>query len=197
MGIIARDSGDLREAEMAMTEREAVEQVRRAADLPALEAVRVELLGRKGVVTEELKAVGVLPVAERAAAGAAANRLRQAIESALAERSRELGRVAAEAAVSQPVDVTAPGIRPKLGHRHPVSMVLDELVDVFWQMGYQVADGPEVETEWYNFEALNIPPEHPARDMQGVGSIAGVPRREREPRGTEGLSQEPPGAAAR
>ena len=68
--------------------------------------------------------------------------------------------------LATPLDVTAPGIVPPLGHRHPVSLVLDELVELFWQMGYQVADGPEVETEWHIFEALNIPADHPARDMQ-------------------------------
>jgi phenylalanyl-tRNA synthetase alpha chain len=107
-----------------------------------------------------------LPAGERAAAGAAANQLRQAIEAALEQRGSQLRQAEQTAAVSTPLDLTAPGIRPAVGHRHPVSIVMDELIDLYWQMGYQVAEGPEVETEWYNFEALNIPADHPARDMQ-------------------------------
>jgi phenylalanyl-tRNA synthetase alpha chain len=75
---------------------------------------------------------------------------------------------------AQPFDVTAPGMLPAIGHRHPVSMVLDELVDLFWQMGYQVAEGPEVETEWHNFEALLVGKDHPARDMQDTFYLEGA-----------------------
>jgi phenylalanyl-tRNA synthetase alpha chain len=142
-------------------------------DAVQLETVRVELLGRKGKLTELLKAIGALPPAERSAAGAEANRLRQLAETALGEREVELRQAAEQAQFAEPLDLTAPGIRPQLGHRHPVSVVMDELIDLYWQMGYQVADGPEVETEWHNFEALNIPADHPARDMQDTFYLEG------------------------
>ncbi|HSX01712.1 MAG TPA: phenylalanine--tRNA ligase subunit alpha [Candidatus Saccharimonadia bacterium] len=151
---------------MAINEQTILGEIEAAVDLTALEVLRVAVLGRKGRLTEQLKAIGALPAGERAAAGAEANRLRQAIEAAVEARQVALQRLAATAATSTPLDLTAPGIAPQLGHRHPVSLVHDELIDLFWQMGYQVAEGPEVETEWHNFTALNIPPDHPARDMQ-------------------------------
>lgn len=151
---------------MALEKTALIARVTAAADLKELEAARVALLGRNGIVTEQLKNVGSLPIDERAQAGQVANELRQGIENALAARESDLLQQEAKRASAVPLDLTAPGIEPQLGHRHPVTMLLDELVDVFWQMGYQVAEGPEVETEWYNFEALNIPADHPARDMQ-------------------------------
>ncbi len=149
-----------------MTRQELLQSIGEAGTLEAAQALRVAYLGRKGLVTEQLKAVGALPAGERAAAGQSANELRLAVEAALVEREGVLRSAELANALATPFDVTAPGIVPGVGHRHPVSMVLDELVDVFWQMGYQVAEGPEVETEWYNFEALLVGKDHPARDMQ-------------------------------
>jgi phenylalanyl-tRNA synthetase alpha chain len=151
---------------VALNREEILQSVKATSTLAELEALRVAYLGRKGTVTGQLKAVGTLPQEERAEAGQAANELRQAVESALSQREGELRRSELEHQLAAPVDVTAPGMRPVLGHRHPVTMVLDELVDVFWQMGYQVAEGPEVETDWYNFEALLVGKDHPARDIQ-------------------------------
>jgi phenylalanyl-tRNA synthetase alpha chain len=128
--------------------------------------LRIAYLGRKGSVTDQLKSVGGLPAAERAEAGKRANELRLVVEAALAERESDLQAITTERKLAAPLDVTAPGIRPMVGHRHPVSMILDELVDLFWQMGYQIAEGPEVETEWHNFEALLVGKDHPARDLQ-------------------------------
>jgi phenylalanyl-tRNA synthetase alpha chain len=140
------------------------------ADAKALEDIRIAYLGRKGIVTEQLRAVGELPPAERSAAGGAANKLRATVETIIAERE---GVLALAAEVLPPLDVTAPGVSPALGHHHPVTLVLDELTDLFWQMGYQVVDGPEVETEWYNFEALNLGADHPARDTQDTFYLEG------------------------
>lgn len=151
---------------MAIDQAELLKKIDAAGSLEELEALRVDLVGRKGTVTEQLKHVGALPAAERAAAGKAANELRQVVTAALASREGELRQAQVAQELSAPLDVTAPGLRPQLGHRHPVSMVLDDLVDLFWQMGYQVAEGPEVETEWHNFEALLVGKDHPARDMQ-------------------------------
>jgi phenylalanyl-tRNA synthetase alpha chain len=143
-----------------------LQAVAQAESLQRLGALRIAYLGRKGSVTELLKAVGSLSAGERAAAGRAANDLRQAVETALDGREQVLQGAEYQREMARPLDVTAPGIRPQVGHRHPVTMVLEELVDVFWQMGYQVAKGPEVETDWYNFEALLVGKDHPARDIQ-------------------------------
>ncbi len=140
------------------------------ADAKGLEDLRVAYLGRKGVVTEQLRAVGELPTSERSAAGAAANHLRQSIESLLSERAAELEAASENLA---PIDLTKPGSEPILGHHHPVSLLLEDLTDLFWQMGYQVVSGPEVETEWYNFEALNLDTDHPARDTQDTFYLEG------------------------
>ncbi|MBW4061429.1 phenylalanine--tRNA ligase subunit alpha [Candidatus Saccharibacteria bacterium] len=156
-----------------MTEEQIRLAVTGAKSLDQLELVRVELVGRKGSLTEQLRRVGDLPAAERSSAGAEANRLRLAAEAALKLRFAELRAAATKSELSTPLDLTAPGVTLALGHRHPVSLVLDELIEVFWQMGYQVADGPEVETEWHNFEALNIPETHPARDMQDTFYLEG------------------------
>ena len=151
---------------MALDAKDMLEEIAQATDLAALELVRVDILGRKGKLTEQLKGIGALAPAERGTEGARLNRLRKELEEALAAREAILKAHEREAELQQPLDMTAPGIVPTLGHRHPVSVVLDELMDLFWQMGYQIADGPEVETEWHIFEALNIPADHPARDMQ-------------------------------
>jgi phenylalanyl-tRNA synthetase alpha chain len=151
---------------VALEKAELIESIAKADSLNEVERLRVQYMGRKGLVTVQLKAVGALPAGERAAAGQAANELRVAVEAALVEREASLRQMEMRQELATPLDVTAPGVRPKLGHRHPVSVVLDELVELFWQMGYQVAEGPEVETEWHNFEALLVGKDHPARDMQ-------------------------------
>ncbi len=151
---------------MAVDKSEMLTSIANASSLTELEDLRVAYLGRKGSVTQSLKAIGGMPPSERGEAGKAANALRLEIEAALSAKEGELSRAEVESALSTPMDVTAPGEAPRLGHRHPVSVVLEELVDLFWQMGYQVAEGPEVETEWHNFEALLVGKDHPARDMQ-------------------------------
>ena len=156
-----------------MTHHEILNSLRTAvtdATSAQLEELRVEYMGRKGHVTGQLRAVSELPVGERPVAGAAANKLRLAAEELIAARIRELEVAADEL---PPLDITAPGRVVALGHHHPVSVVLDQLIDTFWQMGYQVATGPEVESEWYNFEALNLGPDHPARDMQDTFYLKG------------------------
>lgn len=147
--------------------------IKAATDEAAVEQLRVALLGRRGSVTEQLRRVGELPAEERAKAGQQANQLRQQIEKLLSDKVEELRQAKVAKLASTPIDVTAPGRSYQLGHRHPVSQVLDQLIQVFWQMGYQVADGPEVESEWYNFESLNLGADHPARDMQDTFYLEG------------------------
>ncbi len=128
-----------------------------------LEELRLEYIGRKGSLKEILRGLGGLPPEDRARAGAAANGVKEAIEEALAGAEERLG--AASASVIGPtIDVTIPGRRPCLGSRHPVRQVAERLIHIFHNLGFAVADGPEVEDEWHNFIGLNIPPDHIARD---------------------------------
>ena len=135
-----------------------------ATTVAALKAVRDDFLSRKnGRVTALLKAVGAAPADERRVLGAEANALKQTIEAALDAREAELS---ASAPPANALDVTLPGRVPRVGRRHPLTIVRERVEDIFAGMGYQIIDGPELEDDWHNFEALNMPPEHPARDMQ-------------------------------
>lgn len=151
------------------TVKTAIEKVDSAQTEAELESIRVAYLGRNGIVTAQLRSVGALPPQERKKAGAAANEVRLAIEAALAVRMHAVRSSRIEQAISQDtLDITAPAKFTSAGngHTHPVLTLIDDIVRVFWQMGYQIVDGPEVDTEWNVFEALNIPKDHPARDMQ-------------------------------
>ncbi len=138
-----------------------------AATVAELGDIRIRYLGRKGELTMALRAVGQLPPERRPAAGQAANVARAAVERALEAAAAALGaserqrRLAAEA-----IDITLPGRPPGIGHPHPLVIVRQDMERIFASMGFVVADGPEIEDEWHNFEALNIPAEHPAREMQ-------------------------------
>ncbi len=134
-------------------------------DAAALDAEEIAVLGRKqGELTARLKALTSIPVEERRKAGASLNALKQEFEAAFAVRRRELAR-GAKAAEQAGLDLTMPG-RPRwVGSRHPVTLVVDEIVEIFRGLGFSVALGPEVETEELNFHALNFPPDHPAMDM--------------------------------
>ena len=154
-------------------EAEALERIRSAPDRAALETLRVRYLGRKGEITACLRGMGALPPGERPRVGQVANRVKAAIKACLAERLEALkARELEDRLASERVDVTLPGRRSHRGGVHPLTRVIRELLDLFGRMGFAVAEGPEVELEYYNFEALNIPPEHPARDMQDTFFVA-------------------------
>ncbi len=135
-----------------------------AADMAALENIRVSSLGKKGSVSTLMKSLGGMSPEERKEMGPKLNGLKQSIGDAIAARSAELQDVELEARLAQEkIDVTLP-VRPEQrGTIHPVSQVWDEVVQIFADLGFSVAEGPHIETDFYNFEALNIPPEHPAR----------------------------------
>ena len=136
-------------------------------DLAALDRLRVAYLGKKGSVTEQLKQLGTLPAEQRRAFGARINVLKDRITEALAERRRTLEQTAnAAAATREAVDVTLPGRGRGLGGLHPVTRTLERVKAIFTSMGFEVADGPEIEDDFHNFEALNMPEDHPARAMQ-------------------------------
>lgn len=137
-----------------------------AADLTALEAVRVRYLGRKAELVLLLRSIPELPAEERPEVGKVGNLVRKELEAAIEARKSELESVElVEALGRERIDVTLPGRRSPLGHLHLVTQTQREIEDIFIGMGYEVADGPEVETEYYNFEALNTPADHPARSL--------------------------------
>ncbi len=145
----------------------AKEAIAAASSNSDLEALRVKYLGKKGEVTAILKQMGKLSAEERPVVGQLANEVRAEIEGLLESKVSQIKAAEQKARLeSETLDVTMPGEKISLGHKHPLSIVLDEVKDIFLGMGFDIADGPEVEWDYYNFEALNIPKEHPARDTQ-------------------------------
>ncbi|MDP9427313.1 MAG: phenylalanine--tRNA ligase subunit alpha [Actinomycetota bacterium] len=146
---------------------EALSALAEAGTTKDLESVRVKYLGRSADLTEIKKSIRDLPQDERKAVGGSSNRATKEIEAALAERLAEVAVAEREEKLrAEAVDVTLPGVPYPKGSLHPSLRVIDEVVDFFVGLGYRVAEGPEVETDYYNFTALNIPPGHPARGMQ-------------------------------
>jgi phenylalanyl-tRNA synthetase alpha chain len=145
-------------------EQEILAQVAAAADEAALEAVRISSLGKKGAISERMKELGAMAPEARKAAGAALNVLKDKVAAALAARKAALAEQALEARLaSEKIDVTLP-VRPShAGSVHPVSQVWEEIVQIFGDLGFAVAEGPHIEDDFHNFDALNMPPEHPAR----------------------------------
>jgi phenylalanyl-tRNA synthetase alpha chain len=150
----------------ALLER-AGREIEAASSLEALEDARVRLLGRSGELTLRLRALGELPAAERPVYGKALNEAKRRIEETLARQRAVLeSRAVSNALLDQSFDFTLPATPARLGTMHPISQIQYQIEDIFTSMGFAVLDGPEVESDYYNFEALNIPPHHPARDMQ-------------------------------
>jgi len=148
-------------------EQQAAADIADAVDAQALEQLRVGLLGKKGKLSGVLGAMGKLPGSDRPVVGQRANVLKTQVQTLLADRLQEVKQAAmAERIARERLDVTAPASGIPMGHRHPLITTTEEIVDLFLGLGYSVAEGPEVEQDHYNFTALNIPEDHPARDMQ-------------------------------
>ena len=148
-------------------QEEALQKIAVASELKELNEVRVAYLGKKGPITEVLRGMGKLSAEERPKIGALANEVRGAIASKIEEKQAALETEAVNKKLAtETIDVTLPGRPVKKGNLHPLTRVVEEIEDLFIGMGYTVAEGPEVETDYYNFEALNLPKSHPARDMQ-------------------------------
>ena len=159
--------------ELQALEAQALSRVASANDLAALESVRVAYLGRKGALTGCLRDMGSLDAEQRPEIGKVANRVKAAIETAVNEREAALRDAQRGAQLAgEAVDVTRPGRSPHRGGLHPVTIVVREILDIFVRMGFSIVEGPEVELEYYNCEALNIPADHPARDMQDTFYVA-------------------------
>ncbi|MGH8151712.1 MAG: phenylalanine--tRNA ligase subunit alpha [Rhodanobacteraceae bacterium] len=152
---------------------EALDAIAASATLEALEAQRVALLGKSGAVTAELKALGKLPPDQRKTHGAEVNAAKQALTAAIAARRETLEREAlAQRLASEGIDVTLPGRNGERGTLHPLTRTRGRIEAIFAQLGYSVAEGPEIEDDWYNFEALNFPAHHPARAMHDTFYIS-------------------------
>ncbi|MFN0243722.1 MAG: phenylalanine--tRNA ligase subunit alpha [Planctomycetota bacterium] len=148
-------------------EAQGLTRIRASADIEALRNVERDLLGKEGPVAGIMGSIKSLPADKRRDAGQWGNRLKQSFEAAIAEQKSELERASLDAERSSgSFDATLPAAKQDRGGLHPLTQITRELEDLFTSMGYQVHDGPEVELDWYNFEALNIPRDHPARDMQ-------------------------------
>ncbi len=145
----------------------ALQAIETATTVEKLQEIRITLLGRKGELTGLMKGLGSLTAEERPAIGQLVNSVRDEIEGALgAALASAQENLMAERIRSERIDISLPGRRPVRGTKHPISLVIEEVSAIFAGLGFSVAEGPEIEHDWYNFEALNFPPEHPARDMQ-------------------------------
>ncbi len=154
-------------------QKQALEKLKQIADIRELEDLKVAYLGKKGELTQILKGMGALTAEERPVIGQMANDVRVALEEGIANAKNRLAGAMRDAKLkSEVIDVTMPGKVRAQGKKHPLTAVLDELKDVFLGMGYEIAEGPEVELDYYNFEALNIPKNHPARDTQDTFYIS-------------------------
>lgn len=151
----------------------AKQELEKIHDSAELESLRVKFLGKKGELTAILKQMSTLSAEERPVIGQLANKIRADIEEAISARSAELkAALAARRLKEEKLDVTLPGKPVKVGKLHPYNAVLNEIEEIFLGMGFDIAEGPEVEYDYYNFEALNLPPDHPARDTQDTFYIS-------------------------
>jgi phenylalanyl-tRNA synthetase alpha chain len=185
------------EGDLPEIEAQALAQVRAAASLAELEDARVAHTGRRSRLVAILAGIGALPPERRGEVGKAANAVRQAIEAALAARGEELEAEELGAALERDrADVTLPGDPHPLGALHPIRQIRQEMEDIFLALGYRIADGPEVETEWHNFTALNTPEGHPARSSSDNFYIEGHPdrllRSQTSPVQVRAMQSEPP-----
>lgn len=155
------------EEQIAQLTGKAQAAIQAADSLEALDGVRVKYLGKKGELTGILRGMGKLSAEERPKVGKIVNEARAALEKQIAAKNEALkGAALANRLASEKIDVTLPGRRVPLGHLHPLTLTLNRIKDIFLDMGFSIEEGPEIEKDYYNFEALNLPKDHPARDMQ-------------------------------
>ena len=152
---------------------EVLNSISQASTEKEISDIRVRYLGKKGTITQLLKSLGGLPESERREAGRAANRIKESTEASIEEALLRIQeRERREALEREKIDVTLPGRRIPIGKKHPITQILEEIIDIFSRLGFEVVEGPEVELDYYNFEALNIPKGHPAREMQATFFIS-------------------------
>lgn len=150
--------------QIAAIEREALIEIGQATDEASLEMTRVKYVGRTGLLTVLLRSMGQVAPAERPQIGQRVNQAKQAVDEAFAVRQMAVAATTASGLAR--LDLSLPGHRPPRGQKHPLTLIREEVTEIFGEMGFTIADGPEIELDYYNFEALNIPKDHPARDTQ-------------------------------
>ena len=159
--------------ELEKIRNETVISISQASTEKAISEIRVKVLGKKGSLTQLLKRLGTLPEADRREIGKRANQVKEDLEGKIEEALLQIEEgERREALEREKIDVTLPGRRIPIGKRHPLTQILDEIIDIFSRLGFEVVEGPEVELDYYNFEALNIPKGHPAREMQATFFIS-------------------------
>ncbi|OOZ41681.1 phenylalanine--tRNA ligase subunit alpha [Solemya pervernicosa gill symbiont] len=152
--------------DLATLEQQAVAQLAEATSLQDLDQVRVHYLGKKGLLTEQLKALGKLAPEQRREAGQAINKVKQAVQAQIEARKGELEQAQLDAKLTaESIDITLPGRGEQSGGKHPVTRTQERIQEFFLRLGFEIAEGPEIEDDYHNFEALNIPAHHPARAM--------------------------------
>lgn len=153
--------------QLSQIKKAAEEHLQKAQSIDALEELRIKYLGKKGELTAILKGMGALSNEERPKIGALANEIREFLTNEIDAKKSEMAKAIRNAKLkSEMIDITMPGKKQEIGNLHPLTKVLNEFTDAVIGMGFQIAEGPDVETDYYNFEALNIPKNHPARDTQ-------------------------------
>jgi phenylalanyl-tRNA synthetase alpha chain len=148
--------------------QDALQDLETATDYQAIQNVKIRYLGRKGIITQFLRNVSTLPADQRPTAGKKANQLKNQLEDACKDATLKLEATAKT--TTEEIDVSLPGRPAPSGSLHPITQINQRICDIFANMGFEIAEGPEVELDYYNFEALNFPKDHPARDMQDAGA---------------------------
>jgi phenylalanyl-tRNA synthetase alpha chain len=152
------------QARLLEIQRQATEDLKKAQSVEEAGKIRLKYLGRKGLLSELIGKIPTLPQDQRASFGQLANKVKNELQQRFTEADQRLSAIKKESAEEEFFDISLPGIRPTYGHTHPIVQTIDEIKEIFGKLGFAVTYGPEVETEYYNFEALNIPPDHPSRD---------------------------------
>lgn len=162
------------ETQLKQLQQEAIAAIATTPTLEELESIRVSYLGKKGQLSQILRGMGKLSPQERPLVGALANEVKETLQANLDNRHQALQQAQIEERLqAETLDVTMPGVSRPLGHIHPINSIIDRILEIFVGLGYTVATGPHIETDYYNFEALNTPADHPARDMQDTFYLPG------------------------
>ncbi|ELR98541.1 phenylalanine--tRNA ligase subunit alpha [Gloeocapsa sp. PCC 73106] len=162
------------ETQLQILQKEALSAIGETDTIDELEKLRINYLGKKGQLSEILRSMGKLSPEDRPLIGGVANEVKEEVQTQLESQRQHLQRVQIAAQLAaETLDVTMPGVSRHLGRVHPLNAMTDRIIDIFVGLGYTVASGPHIETDYYNFEALNTPPDHPARDMQDTFYLPG------------------------
>jgi len=170
---VNRESLIVMEKRIKEIEQSALAEISAAIDREAIEAVRIKYLGRKGIVAELFKKMAEVPASDRGEAGQRINALKNGVTKAFDEKAAHL--LAGPGTKTEKIDITLPGVVRETGHAHPISKIIEEICGIFISLGFKIVEGPEIENEYYNFEALNIPLDHPSRDAFDTFYLADGP----------------------